>query len=116
MKQITLNEFKLRALKIQAKHGKTKKIRDRAKQALNPKIVSKTKPIKPKWKNYGEYLKSRKWKKKRERILKMFNYRCFHCLEPAYFVHHTKYSDWGKEKLEDLIPVCDKCHKLIHNL
>ena len=75
---------------------------------------TKSKPKKRKWKTYSQYLNSKVWNRKRKKALKMYDYKCFHCLEPAENVHHSEYREWGKEKPEDLIPVCKKCHNLLH--
>ncbi len=68
------------------------------------------------WKDYQQYLKSRTWTEKRDRVLKKYEYSCFHCLRPTRIVHHLKYRGWGEEKESDLIPVCDDCHKSLHNI
>ncbi len=61
---------------------------------------------------------SPKWKELREERLKLDNQRCVQC-GAAYpiNVHHRRYpSVWGTEKLEDLVTLCDSCHRKVHNI
>lgn len=71
---------------------------------------------KKKWfKLHSEYLKSIKWKLKRNAVLKRDNYKCQACLtQEATQVHHLTYERWRNEPLFDLISVCSECHKKIH--
>lgn len=62
------------------------------------------------------YLKSDNWKRKRAIVLKRDNFKCQICGAPATQVHHKKYykNALGKEHIEHLISVCNKCHKTCH--
>jgi 5-methylcytosine-specific restriction endonuclease McrA len=62
---------------------------------------------------YVEYLKSPRWKKKRERSLAFAERRCQICGSRKHLeVHHNTYENLGHEKLRDLIVLCDDCHEL----
>ena len=69
---------------------------------------------KPKF-NYHQYLKSEKWKNKREKKLKQAEYHCQICYSPRMLqVHHRTYARIGNEKLSDLVVLCKGCHNLFH--
>jgi 5-methylcytosine-specific restriction endonuclease McrA len=63
-----------------------------------------------------KYLKSDDWKRKRYVVLKRDNWRCVYCGAPATQVHHKKYAkrNIGREPIEWLVSVCDKCHESLH--
>ena len=74
-----------------------------------------------------------RWKKVREKVLKMDKYECQWCKEnkkytPATVVHHIKefemhpemalsifYIDENGEKQRNLISLCNKCHNKAHH-
>ena len=65
---------------------------------------------------YEEYLKSDKWKKKREKILKRADHKCELCGSTENLhIHHLTYDNVYNEKEEDLLCVCDICHSKLHN-
>jgi hypothetical protein len=66
---------------------------------------------------YREYLRSDAWKRKRYVVLKRDNWRCVYCGNRATQVHHKRYAKYniGKEPIDWLVSVCDKCHNKIHN-
>lgn len=66
--------------------------------------------------NYNEYLNSPEWKERRNRILKRDRFQCRMCGSGKNLrVHHIHYPEiLGTESDEDLITVCDSCHKKIH--
>lgn len=68
---------------------------------------------------YKILLKDPRWKKKRLEILKRDNYTCTSCDRTRYLqVHHLVYKNappWKSED-KDLITLCQKCHKLWHEL
>jgi hypothetical protein len=66
-------------------------------------------------KDWGQYLKSDKWKDKRERVLKRADYICQGCgQERASEVHHVTYERRFFEMLFDLVALCQTCHSLIN--
>jgi len=68
---------------------------------------------------YAEYLKSKEWKIKKHKFInsKRFNDRCFICGERQkhFHIHHKTYKNLGKEKLWNLIVLCDICHYCVHH-
>lgn len=73
----------------------------------------------PKNFDYQEYLASRKWALKREAVRKRSNNRCERilkgrrCVWYQEAVHHLTYRNIGNEPLEDLMAVCNDCHKFL---
>jgi 5-methylcytosine-specific restriction endonuclease McrA len=69
---------------------------------------------------YEEQLKDHRWLEKREQILQRDWRMCQHCMSgKSLNVHHKYYTD-GKMAWEypnsALVTLCDKCHKVEHNL
>jgi 5-methylcytosine-specific restriction endonuclease McrA len=64
--------------------------------------------------DYFEYLKSKNWKRKRRLVFRKKGRVCFVCGGRAWNVHHKNYNRLGNERLSDLEPVCELCHKRIH--
>jgi 5-methylcytosine-specific restriction endonuclease McrA len=65
---------------------------------------------------HAKYLRSDKWKQKRQKVLERDNYTCQACLSnKATEVHHLTYEHWQDEFMFELTSVCGPCHKLIHN-
>lgn len=82
------------------------------KKYPKPNAIKKRKKI-----PYNEYLKTYYWRKVRYLVLKRDNFRCTICGEREPLnVHHKTYINKGNEikHLDDLITVCDLCHKKIH--
>ena len=71
----------------------------------------KVKYNKQKYRN--EYLKSEEWLNLRSVILKP-QPSCQCCGKKASDVHHLVYRNIVDVKITDLLPVCRKCHTLIH--
>ena len=67
--------------------------------------------------NYPEYLKSNHWLKVKVEYKKKFVYKCSMCDKTdALQLHHTTYERIGKERLDDLVYLCQHCHTLIHKV
>lgn len=68
---------------------------------------------------YKAYLLSDEWKTIKSKILARYNNKCVFCgSDKKLQVHHLSYKhiyDEGNH-LEDLVLVCDKCHKIAHNI
>lgn len=65
---------------------------------------------------YYEYLKSRRWKIKRNRALKRAGYKCQVCACTKNLqVHHNTYKHIFHEHKTDLVVLCRKCHTTFHN-
>lgn len=67
--------------------------------------------------DYKDYLKTYDWNETRKIILKEANYKCQLCgaREVRLNVHHNTYENIGNEHREDLVVLCDDCHKKFHN-
>ena len=65
---------------------------------------------------YYNYLKSDEWKKKRLERLKIDKFTCQICNKQSgrLDVHHTTYQNIYKENINDLITLCENCHKKLH--
>jgi 5-methylcytosine-specific restriction endonuclease McrA len=67
---------------------------------------------------YREYIQSPEWRAVRDRYwASKLPKRCYVCDKPRHpgmHLHHRTYKNLGHERLMDLVPVCKKCHDLIH--
>jgi 5-methylcytosine-specific restriction endonuclease McrA len=68
---------------------------------------------------YEKYLSGNHWRKVRERFFRKVHNgkgRCFICgtFDGRLDVHHLTYERIGREKLNDLRCLCEKCHKIVH--
>jgi hypothetical protein len=69
---------------------------------------------------YADYLKSTHWERIRERAIARSLGRCQLCNalpteRASLHVHHRTYERVGAEYLEDLIALCEACHRLFHD-
>jgi len=65
---------------------------------------------------YIDYLKSEDWKERRKYLMELADYICSKCGAKATQLHHLNYNNIGNEELDvDVIPLCNDCHKRIHN-
>jgi hypothetical protein len=71
--------------------------------------------------SYSDYIKSDEWRKKRKDYWQHGEYHtCYICDDPwinfaGKELHHRTYDRLGREKLDDLVPVCHGCHEKITN-
>lgn len=64
---------------------------------------------------YSDYLKSDRWTVVRDKRLAVDNYRCQECGDSEFLsVHHETYENRGLESLDDLVTLCDTCHRKRH--
>ena len=68
--------------------------------------------------SYKDYLKTYDWNETRKVVLKEANYKCQLCgiKNVKLNVHHNTYENIGNEHRENLIVLCDDCHKKFHNI
>lgn len=66
--------------------------------------------------NYYEYIHSEAWSKRRLEVLRRDRFRCQMCGTAKNLrVHHINYEHLGTDaELDDLITLCDTCHKKVH--
>ena len=78
--------------------------------------VQMDKEVQKTTKKYLKYLKSKKWATKKNIILAIKGHKCAICGDTENIdVHHLTYERIFNEDIEDLEPVCRKCHKKIHS-
>ncbi len=66
---------------------------------------------------YQGYLQSKHWKEFRLIALKHHGDKCCKCGgDYKISVHHLNYDNVGNESVDDVIVVCDNCHKEIHGI
>lgn len=68
--------------------------------------------------DYHEYIKnSEVWAAKRKERLGIDQYRCRKCSSTSKLeVHHRTYQNLGAEPMDDLVTVCEDCHREIHKI
>lgn len=65
--------------------------------------------------DYRRYIKSKAWRIKREAALKHYGACCAFCHRTDRLeVHHRHYNSLGREKMKDLLVLCESCHKEEH--
>lgn len=64
---------------------------------------------------YNEYLNSVKWRNFRQDVFAHYGNKCILCDSPTKVeVHHKHYRTFGNETLQDVVPLCQKCHRKHH--
>jgi hypothetical protein len=64
--------------------------------------------------DYKRYLASREWSLLREQVRERSGDSCEHCfVQHQQAVHHLTYERIGRERLEDLMAVCNPCHEYL---
>jgi hypothetical protein len=94
---------------------------ERAARGLPP-VGSRRKPrpatVKPE--GYEAYIRSSAWRKVRQRFIdSKLPKICMGCARPwgsGDHLHHRTYRSLGNEVLADLVPLCQLCHQLVHDL
>ncbi len=67
------------------------------------------------YQSYDDYMQSEDWQKKRLQRLKIDDFQCQRCGTAKNLqVHHITYRHFRDEPMEDLITLCDNCHREIH--
>ncbi len=70
------------------------------------------------YENYSNFIRSNAWRSKRKKFLasKLFTGCCWICgSKNRIQVHHKTYVRIGKEKLNDLVALCENCHNELHD-
>lgn len=66
---------------------------------------------------YSEYLKTEHWQERRIAALFRYDFKCWKCgATGGLQVHHLSYKFRGMESTEELMVLCEKCHKKEHGL
>lgn len=65
--------------------------------------------------NYKEYLKSPQWKRTRRRLIRAAGGKCGTCDATGNLhAHHVTYARLGNEAPDDILILCESCHKAEH--
>ena len=61
---------------------------------------------------------SREWAVLKRRVYARDGYRCRLCghADVGLQVHHSTYKNYAQERLEDLLTLCETCHRRVHDL
>ena len=65
--------------------------------------------------DYTDYLQSGWWKSRRAEAIRQVGYKCQLC--GALYkltVHHKNYDNLWRERLCDIVVLCEKCHRALH--
>ena len=64
---------------------------------------------------YRQYLQSARWRAKREQRKAIDKWACVKCGETyGLQVHHLTYERRGRERMSDLVTLCEDCHRRVH--
>lgn len=64
---------------------------------------------------YREYLKGEHWKNVKKSFYKVNARKCVECSSTVNLnLHHLTYDRLGKERLSDLVCLCEDCHHKLH--
>lgn len=74
-----------------------------------PRLIQEGQKWRP---DYGAYLNSPEWRKRRNDALRRDGFRCQRCSATRRLqVHHLTYVRVGHEDPDDLVTLCARCHK-----
>lgn len=105
--KIKTQRYKLKGLGKTARRKKKKRIKKEQEQ------YRKYKNRVPK--QYKVYIKSHWWDKRRAEFFKRYGRKCALCRSSKFVqLHHSFYGEYGFEKDEHLVPLCQPHHFLFH--
>lgn len=63
--------------------------------------------------NYRTYMRSRAWANFRQRALAHYGKKCYVCgtFRGPIQIHHLTYARFTRERLSDVRPLCQTCHR-----
>lgn len=95
----------------------TREMEDRRRQFYDDRRAERESPeFRQKWWDwYNKYLRSAAWQERRQAVLKRDRHQCQHCGKGGNNVHHLSYRFVGEEPLEDLLCLCEACHRAVHD-
>jgi hypothetical protein len=65
---------------------------------------------------YKRFLQTDYWKEVRRLVFEKYGKQCEVCKsEKDIHLHHFDYENLGKEKYDDLVPLCESCHFTLHD-
>lgn len=66
--------------------------------------------------SYDEYVASPRWQARRRLYYANHPRQCFVCeSDEEIYLHHRSYRRLGHEPDSDLVPLCGRCHRLLHD-
>lgn len=72
--------------------------------------------VKRGYQSYQDYIHSSEWKEFRSRYFQVCHRKCRVCdAHNIIVLHHLTYDRVGQEEFGDVVPLCDRCHHLIHD-
>ncbi len=67
--------------------------------------------------DYFEYIQSPLWEERKRQYYRRFKKQCRACGSlKSIHLHHMRYSEQGKERDMDLMPLCELCHDEFHKI
>lgn len=106
------NLTKQMASKNHLRQQEKNRIRSEFLRSKKKKKKGRKKPI-----TYKEYLKSKKWFRKKQELFLLRGKKCERCPNVSRLqVHHKTYERLFNEKLSDLEILCSSCHKKEHGI
>ena len=64
---------------------------------------------------YRKYINSGEWRELREKALDFYGHECGRCgSKYLLHIHHKHYRNFMKERIEDLMILCESCHMEEH--
>jgi len=69
--------------------------------------------------DYNKYLNSHHWRNKKAKYRRNLgeNFKCSKCGTAEHIhLHHTNYDRLYREKKEDIVLLCEYCHRVVHQL
>ena len=108
---------KRKLTKSQKRWLKKKRKKERQSQTKKRQKQERAKEYKRKLRqDYQNYIHSNEWKDLRKLILERDRYECVECgAKSDLHVHHLHYKNFKKEKLDDLVTLCQRCHMRVHD-
>lgn len=67
--------------------------------------------------DYDRYINSSTWANRRKRFYSKYGKQCWRCsitTQQMIHLHHHTYLRFKKELDEDLVPLCEPCHGIVH--
>lgn len=67
---------------------------------------------------YREYIQSQSWRIRRRIFIRKAGYKCKICgaKNKTLHVHHLTYRNFGDEQDDDIVVLCEDCHKEVHEV
>lgn len=67
--------------------------------------------------SYHQNMSSERWKRFKWHYWSKYKRQCAACESTEKVIlHHTHYNSLGRERIEDVVPLCFDCHSEFHNL